>query len=178
MAPRVAARVPVGGDVTGVVPCLVTGCDFEVEDDDDWHERLEQHVRWIHVATADFGPMPIPSLFALLANGMIRSEEFAQHCRDVIQADIDAVPAPVAPERFVKAGRYMNVGFASAFAALVVNLIVIVTGWWPLIAVSSVGIIGSVAALFWMSRLFFEPPADVRLSLYPDTTVADDEGDE
>lgn len=190
VAEIVAARVPVGrhvsleddptGSTNDGVGCPCSGCDFRVEADlPHWVERMEQHVRWIHIKGRDFGTAPVASLFALLANGVIRPEEFALFVRDVIQVEMDALDKPVPPRRLARARLYLTVAAVGTFVALFANAAVILTGFVPLTLFSTSGIFATFGMVVAMSFLLSRPePVDVRFRAYPDTdnSVVDDEG--
>lgn len=182
MAARMDPRLPVGAPMTDDddldgLKCLVSGCDFHVEMSDRWHEELEQHVRWLHVRTMDFGDQPIPSLFGLLSNGLIRVDEFAQFSTEIVGAAFDSSPPSTAIARISRSIKLLMIG---GLAGVVIQVGLFLS----ILKVSRFGFNVAQAAslvlfgcLYLMGRLVVQRDrssvGSVRVLTYPDIKESD-----
>lgn len=72
------------------VPCPCEPCDFVLDDlDENTFESMEQHVRWIHLPSLDFGDNPMPALTTLMMNGVLRPDEYAEVIQAILQKEFD-----------------------------------------------------------------------------------------
>lgn len=165
--------------------CFIDGCDFVFDGDDpDWRERFEQHFRWIHLPTKDFGAKPVAVLFWLLVHGVIGEEEFRRLAGEVLasagRGRRDVIPSDLIALSTVSMGAgaiglaatvlllAWNAGFVSLHRSTVTLLI---------LAVSVALFLGSLVFDRAFRRLLRAAPTigDVRFVPYPDTGNDDDD---
>lgn len=112
------------------MPCPVLGCQYTLpygpgDDRTTFLEDFEQHVRWIHVQPRDFGENPVPSLSALMMNGLIRPDEFAELMTEIVSGELEKIMPDEPPISHLGTRLWLGlVGTALLGTAAVANVFV------------------------------------------------------
>jgi hypothetical protein len=163
-------------------PCPVIGCDYETEND-DWRSDVFHHVRWLHVGPRDYGEDPVPSLFGLLANGLIDGDEFVSAVGGTVFGEDVRLTPPLNHRRVVTLGITLLVAVLVAIAIQFTASVDSILGHGHVsVTVDSLSRLATtvscfvvVAAFGVFAREVLPTPYSVRIDLYPDTDIADDD---